>query len=100
MTTARANIYGVGALVLWSTIIGLMRSVTEAFGAQAGTALIYTTGAVVLCLKNGIPDVRKIPAVYLLGGGFFFVLYEVAFSQAIALAGTHLQTLEVGMLHY
>ena len=100
MTTFRGNLCGIAALVMWSAAIALMRSVTEAFGVDAGTALMYTIAAAALCLREGPPKLRAMPPVYVWGGGFFFVLYGVAFSQAVGLAANHRQTLEVGMLNY
>ncbi len=96
----KGNLYGIAALVMWSTMIGLMRSVTEAFGAAAGTALIYTIGATALCLRRGFPKVRAMPGAYVWGCGAVFVIYELALSQAVGLASSHAQTLEVGMLNY
>lgn len=100
MTSFKGNLYGIIALVMWSTMTGLIRSVTEAFGAAAGTALIYTIGAAALCLKEGRLRVRGMPPAYIWGCGFFFVLYGIVFSQAVGLAVNSRQTLEVGMLNY
>ena len=100
MTTSQGNIYGLAALALWSAMIGLMRAVTESFGVEAGTALIYTIGAAALCLKHGLPRVGAMPRAYVWGCGAVFVVYELALSQAVGLAGSRMQTLEVGMLNY
>jgi len=99
-SVSKGNIYGIGALLMWSTVIGLMRSVTQAFGVSEGTALIYTTGAIAICLKSGLPKVKQMPKAYLFGAGSVFVFYEIIFSQAIGMASSHRQTLEVGMLNY
>lgn len=37
-----ATFYGVVSILLWSTIVGLVRSASENFGAVGGAALIYT----------------------------------------------------------
>ena len=100
MTTFRGNLCGIAALVMWSAAIALMRSVTEAFGVDAGTALMYTIAAAALCLREGPPKLRAMPPVYVWGGGFFFVLYGVAFSQAVWRAARHRQTLVVARLNY
>lgn len=96
----RATLYGVAAILMWSTIIALVRSATEAFGVAGGTALIYTVGTVALFLKQGLPKVRRMPAIYLWGCGFLFVAYELLLSQAIGFSTSTRQTLEVGMLNY
>lgn len=95
----RGNLSGIGALLMWSAVMGLFRSITDSFGVVAGTALIYTMGAIATFLKNGIPNLRKMPKSYLFGVGAIFVLYEIAYSQSIGLAETPQQTLEVGMLN-
>ena len=98
--TLQGNLAGIFALLMWSAMIGLIRSITDAFGVAAGTALIYSAGALALFLKNGIPKVRGMPRTYVFGVGALFLCYEMVFSRAIALAGSPRQTLEVGMLNY
>lgn len=96
----RGNIAGICALVMWSSMIGLIRSITDAFGVAAGTALIYSAGAAALLLKNGLPKTGNMPKSYLYGVGALFIGYELFFSRGIALAQSPGQTLEVGMLNY
>ena len=100
MNRTTGNILGITALLMWSTVIGLMRSVTEAFGVAEGTALIYTLGALSICLKNGLPKIKQMPKAYLFGAGSVFIFYEILFSQAIGMASDARQALEVGMLNY
>lgn len=97
---AYGNLLGIGALLMWSSMVGLIRSITEAFGVMAGTALIYSVGAAVTFLKNGVPEAGRMPKVYLFGVGSLFVAYEIIYSRALGLAGSAAQTLEVGMLNY
>lgn len=96
----RATLVGLSAILLWSTTVGLLRSVSEAFGATGGAALIYTTTAVLLCLTRGLPDLRQLPARYLWGGGVLFVGYEICLALAIGLAQDRAQSLELGMINY
>ena len=58
------------------------RSVTEALGATLGTASVYSLGALLLFLKQGIPDLKTLSKPYPFIGGFFFVAYELLFSQS------------------
>ena len=53
-----ATLCGLMAIVLWSTIVGLIRGVSEHFGAVGGAALIYTVGAILLALLLGRPASR------------------------------------------
>jgi len=100
MTPAKANLHGVAAILMWSTLIALVRSVSQAFGVAGGTALIFTAGAIVLCLRQGFPNIRAMHPLYVWGCGAAFVLYEILMSQAIGLATSSRQTLEVSMLNY
>ena len=63
-----ATLCGLMAIVLWSTIVGLIRGVSEHFGAVGGAALIYTVGAILLALLLGRPRLRGFPRAYLLLG--------------------------------
>ncbi len=100
MTTTKANLYGIAAILMWSTLIGLVRSVSQAFGVAGGTALIFTSGAIVLCLRQGFPRIWTMHPLYVWGSGVAFVLYEVLMSQSIGFAKSSQQTLEVGMINY
>ncbi len=100
MTSFKATLCGLSAIMIWSTLIALMRTVTEAFGATLGAALVYSAGALLLFAKQGIPDPKTLSKPYLFIGGFFFVAYELLFSQSIGLARSSQQTLEVGLVNY
>lgn len=100
MSSIRATLCGLCAILIWSMLIALMRSVTEVFGATLGAALVYSLGALLLFLRQGIPDLKTLSKPYLFIGGFFFVAYELLFSQSIGLAHDSQQTLEVGLVNY
>lgn len=97
---SRATLIGLSAILLWSTTLGLLRSVSEAFGPTGGAALIYSTTAILLCLTRGIPHPRSLPGRYLLVGGTLFVGYEICLALAIGLASNRQQSLELGMINY
>jgi len=80
--------------------MGLMRSITETLGGLAGSALIYTLSAFFVACFKGVPDLKKFSPIYLIGCGVFFVLYEVMLSQAIGLATSHVQSIELGLINY
>ena len=44
-----ATLVGLIAMVLWPSVVGLMRSVSVGLGATGGTALIYTRWAPCCC---------------------------------------------------
>lgn len=80
--------------------MGLMRSITEAFGSLLGAALIYTCSAIFVGLLKGIPKLTSYQRPYLIGCGALFISYELLVSQAIGHASTHLQSIELGLVNY
>ncbi|WP_299996290.1 aromatic amino acid DMT transporter YddG [uncultured Cedecea sp.] len=98
--SSRATAIGLLAIILWSTSVGLLRSISEHFGATGGAALIYTVSALALCLSRGLPDIRELPRGYLFSAGILFVSYEICFALAIGLAETRDQSLELGLINY
>lgn len=96
----RATLAGLGAILLWSTSVGLFRSIAEHFGPVGGAALIYTLSTLFLCVATGLPRPRALPVRYLWTGGALFVGYEICLALAIGLAHTRSQALELGMINY
>ncbi|NIY49174.1 aromatic amino acid DMT transporter YddG [Cedecea colo] len=99
-SSQRATLFGLLAILLWSTSVGLLRSISEQFGPVSGAALIYTVSAVCLCLARGLPKIRELPPRYLWIGGALFVTYEIFLALAIGLAHSRSQSLELGMINY
>lgn len=95
----KGNLLGIFALLLWSTLVGLIKNVSSNFGVEAGTALIYTI-ATLFSFLVGAPKLMSIPKKYFIFAGSAFVLTEIFFSSAIAMTKTPNQVLEVGMLNY
>lgn len=96
----KATLYGILAIVLWSTIVGLIRSVSEDFGPVGGAALIYTVGSVFLILLMGFPKISTFPRIYLWLGSLLFVSYEICLSLALGFANNRAQAIELGMVNY
>lgn len=97
---ARATLIGLIAILLWSTSVGLFRSIAENFGPVGGPALIYTLSAICLWLAQGRPRVKELPRRYLAIGGVLFVGYEMCLALSIGYAHTRSQSLELGMINY
>lgn len=95
-----ATFYGVISILLWSTMVGLIRSVSENFGAVGGAALIYTVGTLILIAVMGMPKIRNYPKRYLIWGTLLFVSYEICFVLALGLASSRQQAIELGMVNY
>lgn len=101
MTSIKATLLGIIAIAIWSCFTALMRTITESFGVVAGAALIYTVGAIALCIYNkGIPNIKKFPIRYLLMCGSLFVIYEILLSMAVGSANTRQQSIEVSLVNY
>jgi len=100
MTQNRATLTGLIAILLWSAIVGLIRSVSEGFGAVGGAAMIYTLSALLLLFTVGFPRIKSFPRAYLLLGSLLFVCYELCLSLSLGFADTRTQAIEVGMVNY
>ncbi|MGE8359370.1 aromatic amino acid DMT transporter YddG [Pseudomonas sp.] len=100
MTQRKATLIGLIAIVLWSSIIGLIRGVSESLGATGGAALIYSVASVLLLFTVGFPRLRKFPRRYLVWGSVLFVSYELCLALSIGYANTSRQAIEVGMVNY
>ncbi|QPB80960.1 drug/metabolite DMT transporter permease [Proteus sp. GOKU] len=99
-SASKGTLYGIVAIFLWSTIVGLIRNISEYFGAVGGAALIYTTGTLFLILILGVPKLSRFPKRYLIWGGLLFVTYEVCLSLALGFATDRTQAIELGMVNY
>ncbi|MEQ9947382.1 aromatic amino acid DMT transporter YddG [Pectobacterium aroidearum] len=100
MTPQRATLTGLLAIILWSTSVGLIRSLTEALGPIGGAAMIYSTSTLCLLAFYGLPRIKTLPRIYLFAGGAMFVCYEIFLSLSIGLADSRMQAIEIGMINY
>ncbi|MBH1919832.1 aromatic amino acid DMT transporter YddG [Serratia surfactantfaciens] len=96
----RATLFGLLAIVLWSSVVGLIRSVSEGLGPIGGAAMIYSVSAAFLLVALGVPKWRSFPRPYLIAGSLLFVSYEICLSLSLGYANTRLQAIEVGMINY
>ncbi|QJQ17656.1 aromatic amino acid DMT transporter YddG [Enterobacter hormaechei] len=100
MPHKKATLIGLIAILLWSAIVGLIKSVSEGFGPVGGAALIYTCSAVLLLFTLGFPKIKKFPLSYLIIGSVLFVCYELCLSLSLGFTHTGRQAIEVGMVNY
>ena len=94
------TVIGLLAIVLWGFMAGLVRLVSESFGATLGSALIYTVGGILLLVVRKPTPIRRAPRKYLIIGGIMFVAYEASISLSIGLASTAAQSVEVSLVNY
>lgn len=100
MPQKKATLTGLIAIVLWSSIVGLIKSVSEGFGPTGGAAMIYTCSAALLLFTVGFPDIRQFPRRYLVVGSLLFVCYELCLSLSLGFTHNSRQAIEVGMVNY
>ena len=100
MTSKNATLIGLTAILLWSSIVGLIRGVSESLGATGGAAMIYSVATVFLLLSVGRTRVSQFPRRYLFWGCLLFVTYELCLSLSIGYANSSRQAIEVGMVNY
>jgi len=99
----RATLIGLVAIVLWSSIVGLIRSVSDHLGPTGGAAMMYSVASCFLLLTVGGARPRELRAFasrYLLWGSLLFVAYELCLALSIGYANTAQQAIEVGMVNY
>ncbi|WP_285129802.1 aromatic amino acid DMT transporter YddG [Leclercia adecarboxylata] len=100
MPHKKATLIGLIAILLWSAIVGLIKSVSEGFGPVGGAALIYTCSAVLLLFTIGFPKIKRFPVSYLIIGCVLFVCYELCLSLSLGFTHSGRQAIEVGMVNY
>ena len=100
MPQNKATLIGLIAIILWSAIVGLIKSVSEGFGPIGGAALIYTCSAILLLFSVGFPKLRTFPRRYLIIGSILFVCYELCLSLSLGFTHNGRQAIEVGMVNY
>lgn len=99
-SSGKATLVGLLALLLWSTVAGLIRGVSESFGATGGAALIYTLAAALLAVSGSAAPKSPMPRRFLVIGGALFASYEVCLSLSLGYATHPRQAVEVSMVHY
>ncbi|ELE9703829.1 aromatic amino acid DMT transporter YddG [Enterobacter cloacae] len=100
MDRKRATLTGLAAIVLWSTMVGLIRSVSEGLGPVGGAVMIYTVSGLLCLVTVGFPDIRRFTPRYLIAGSVLFVSYEICLALSLGYAATRSQAIEVGMVNY
>ncbi|MFC4933076.1 aromatic amino acid DMT transporter YddG [Massilia sp. GCM10023247] len=98
--TNKATMIGLVAVLLWSSIVGLIRSVSEHLGPTGGAAMMYSLASVFLLLSVGHVKLGEFPRRYLVWGSLLFVAYELCLALSIGYADNARQAIEVGMVNY
>ncbi|KFX80421.1 aromatic amino acid DMT transporter YddG, partial [Ralstonia solanacearum] len=96
----KATLIGLIAVLLWSSIVGLIRGVSQSLGAVGGAAMMYSVASVLLWFSIGFIRLKDVPRRYLVWGSLLFVSYELCLSLSIGYANSSRQAIEVGMVNY
>ncbi|WP_345779097.1 aromatic amino acid DMT transporter YddG [Vibrio sp. Isolate24] len=100
MSQHKFTLCGVLAILLWSSVMGLARTVTEFLGPIGGAASIYSVASLFLVMVMGLPKVRSYSMTYVLFGGGLFVAYEICLALALAMANSRQQAVEMLVINY
>ncbi|MGO1191791.1 aromatic amino acid DMT transporter YddG [Vibrio casei] len=94
------TLFGIIAILLWSSVVALIRDISELFSPIGGAAMIYTISAIFLILVMGIPKIKDFPARYLIIGTILFVAYEICFALSLGMANNRYQAMEMAIINY
>lgn len=94
------TLYGVFAILLWSSLTAFVRDLSELFSPIGGAALIYSVSAIFLMLVMGVPKLSNYPKRYLVFGGSLFVIYEICLALSLGFANSRQQALEMAIINY
>lgn len=100
INTHRATLIGLVAIVLWSSLVGMIRNVSDHLGPTGGAAMMYSVASLLLLFSVGWVKLATFPRRYLIWGSLLFVTYELCLSLSIGYANTARQAIEVGMVNY
>jgi drug/metabolite transporter (DMT)-like permease len=96
---------GIGAILLWSSTVALVRSLSEQVGPLSAATAVYSISGVVALVsllrsRQRQQRVLRLPVKYLVVCGTFFVGYMLLLFLAIGWSNSRQQVLEVGLLNY
>ncbi|GGP44377.1 aromatic amino acid exporter [Shewanella algicola] len=94
------TLYGVIAILLWSSVTAFIRDLSELFSPIAGAAMLYSVSTVFLMSVMGVPKMGAFPKKYLLIGGSLFVTYEICLALSLGMANSRHQAMEMAIINY
>lgn len=98
MNSRISTLIGVLALVLWATLVGLLRLSTENFGPLYTVTYVYTLSAIILFILYGLPDFKKISKKFLIISSLLFVVFELCFAFSITFSSSSEKSIEMYIL--
>ncbi len=100
-----SSFLGCLAIFFWGSTIAFSRSLTEQIGTFTAAASIFLLSGILSCLclalsRRARAAFTRLPWIYLIGCGFFFVVYMAGLYLAIGLTRNREQVIEVGLVNY
>lgn len=100
MSKNLATLIGFCAILMWASMVGLIKQVSSAIGPDLGITLVYTCSALLVLTIFKVPNFKLISKKYLIFGTILFISYELCFAFAVAYAKTDQQAIEVSIVNY
>lgn len=98
MNSNISTLIGILALVLWATLVGLLRLSKENFGPIYTVTYVYTLSAIILLFLYGLPDFKKVSKKFLIISSSLFVIFELCFAFSITFASSSEKSIEMYIL--
>ncbi|OEF23519.1 aromatic amino acid DMT transporter YddG [Vibrio rumoiensis] len=100
LTKNKYTLFGIATILLWSSVVALIRDVSELFSPIGGAALMYTISAIFLIAIMGVPTLKDFPTRYLIIGTTLFVAYEICLALSLGMANNRHQAMEMAVINY
>ncbi|MBJ9984625.1 aromatic amino acid DMT transporter YddG [Acinetobacter sp. S40] len=100
MSKNLATLIGLSAIVMWASMVGLVKYISAILGPNMSITLIYTFSALIVLAIFRFPSLKLISKKYLIVATTLFIVYELCFSFAIAYSKTSQQAIEVSIVNY
>ncbi|MBK0062341.1 MULTISPECIES: aromatic amino acid DMT transporter YddG [unclassified Acinetobacter] len=100
MSKNLATLIGLSAIVMWASMVGLVKYISAILGPNMSITLIYTFSALIVLAIFRFPNLKLISKKYLIVATTLFIVYELCFSFAIAYSKTSQQAIEVSIVNY
>ena len=100
MKAVTANFLGLSSILIWASIVGGVKLITEQLSPLLAFALLYSVSAISMIITTPQAISLALPKKYLVFCGGCFVLYEVLFLSSIGLSHTREEALILAMVNY
>lgn len=91
---------GLSSILIWASLVAVVKLITESTSAVQGIALIYSFSSLAILVFTGFPKITQMSKRYLLGCGALFVAYEILFLVAVAWSDNREQVMLIAMINY